>query len=114
MKATIKKYVLRTCKGANGSFQVLDIFVDVVNDKNEVRTYRGQMGAEYAKKYFAYCGVTTKATIGQPCEISLVKEQYTTKDGEQRQVTKIKYFNLLDENNKPIIMYKNKVDELDF
>jgi len=43
-----------------------------------------------------------------------VKEQYTTKDGEQRQVTKIKYFNLLDENNKPIIMYKNKVDELDF
>ena len=50
MKATIKKYVLRTCKGANGSFQVLDIFVDVVNDKNEVRTYRGQMGAEYAKK----------------------------------------------------------------
>lgn len=114
MKATVKKYVLRTCKGANGSFQVLDIFADVVNDKNEVRTYRGQMGAEYAKKYFAYCGVTTKATIGTQCEISLVKEQYTTKDGEQRQVTKIKYFNLLDENNKPIIMYKNKVDELDF
>lgn len=49
MKATVKKYVLRTCKGANGSFQVLDIFADVVNDKNEVRTYRGQMGAEYAK-----------------------------------------------------------------
>lgn len=114
MRATIKRYVLRTCKGANGSFQVLDIFADVVNDKNEVRTYRGQMGAEYAKKYFEHCGVKTKETIGLPCEISLVKEQYTTKDGEQRQVTKIKYFNLLDENNKPIIMYKNKVDELDF
>lgn len=63
MKATVKKYVLRTCKGANGSFQVLDIFADVVNDKNEVRTYRGQMGAEYAKKYFEHCGVKTKETI---------------------------------------------------
>lgn len=108
MKATIKKISMKTVTPANKpSFNKIVIEADVVfNDKGEVRTYKSEMSPEYAKKYFNYCGVSSKQAIGMKCEVTLRRREYE-KDGEIRTFTEIKYLNLLDdESGKPIIMPK--------
>lgn len=105
MKATVKNTFYGLVKARTVASKCW-IFSRTLSTIKRSKDLPGANGRGIREKYFEHCGVKTKDTIGTPCEISLVKEQYTTKDGEQRQVTKIKYFNLLDENNKPIIMYK--------
>lgn len=113
MKGTIKKFSKRDCKAMNGTqFFMLDIFVDVVNDKNEVRTYRASLSWDFARKYFKAYGKTTAECVGAPCEVSLVRSQYE-RDGVIKTATKIKYFNLLTVDGKPFCLVE-KDSEIDF
>lgn len=107
MRATIKKIYKKTVKTPNVTFDRICIDCDVVvNDKNEVKTYRSEMTPDYAKKYFNYCGLSSTAAIGRPCEVTLRKRQYINAAGEERTYTEIKYLNILGEDGKPIIMRK--------
>ena len=117
MKGILKSIKLRNVKTKDGKdFSVIDYVVDVITDeaKQEVKTYKGNMSVEYAKKYFAFAGTTTKDQIGKEVEVVLSKRIWE-KDGEQRTVTFIKYLNLLDEDGEAIIMNKKDSDDaLDF
>lgn len=113
MRGTIKKFAKRDCKAMNGTqFSMLDIFVDVVNDKNEVRTYRASLSWDFARKYFKAYGKTTSECVGAPCEVSLVRSQYE-RDGVVKTATKIKYFNLLTDEGTPFRLVE-KDSEIDF
>lgn len=117
MKGILKSIKLRNVKTKdNKNFDVIDYVVDVVTDeaKQEVKTYKGNMSVEYAKKYFAFANTRTSDQIGKEVGVVLAKRMYE-KDGEQRTITYIKYLNLLDEDGKAIIMNKKEGDEaLDF
>ena len=117
MNGILKSIKLRKVMLKDGkSFDVIDFVVDVITDeaKQEVKTYKGNMSVEYAKKYFAFAKTTTKDQIGKEVGVVLAKRMYE-KDGEQRTVTYIKYLNLLDEDGKAIIMNKKESDDaLDF
>lgn len=117
MKGILKSISKRTVKTKdNKTFDVVDFVVDVITDeaKQEVKTYKGNMSIEYAKKYFAFAGTTTRDQIGKEVEVVLSKRIWE-KDGEQRTVTFIKYLNLLNEDGKAIIMNKKESDDaLDF
>lgn len=114
MRGTIKKFAKRDCKAINGTqFSMLDIFVDVVNDKNEVRTYRASLSWDFARKYFKAYGKTTAECVGAPCEVSLVRSQYDERDGVVKTATKIKYFNLLNADETPFRLIE-KDSEIDF
>lgn len=115
MRGIIKKYTKRNCKTSAGvPFSMLDVEVNVVNENKEVRTYRGSLSFDFAKRYFQAYGKKTSETIGDECEITLVKTQYE-KDGETRTATKIKYFNLLNDDGTPFILRREDKDsEIDF
>lgn len=111
MKGIFVSRKLRECVVKNGEnagrkFKVMDFSVDVKTEAGEVKTYKGTMSADYAKRYFEYCKTTTKDTLGKEVEIKLRKRIWTTSDGEERTVTEVKFMNLLDENGNPIVMPK--------
>lgn len=114
MKATIKKIYKKTVKTPNTTFDKICIDCDVViNEKNEVKTYKSEMSPEYAKKYFNFCKLSSVDAIGHPCEVTLRKRQYTNAAGEERTYTEIKYLNILGEDGKPIIMRKEAVSPVE-
>lgn len=112
MRAIIKKYELKeyvASKGANKGqkFRILKVTVETKDDKGVVKTYHGSLGEQYAKDYFAYCGVKTVDTIGKECDVSLQRRTYTDGDGNEHRITEIKFFNLLDDNGNAIIKPKD-------
>lgn len=120
MRGKLLKVELKTCevkKGENKGkkFKVLDFEVEVVlnEEKGEVRTLRGSMSEEYARKYFKYCGRSTREALGEEVEVITRKRKYE-KGGEERTITEVKFLNLLDDEGKAIIMPKEGATELDF
>lgn len=111
MKATIKKIGIKHITTKTGvKFDKIVIDCDVVmNDKNEVRTYTAEMSCDYAKRYFNYCGVSSKEAIGRPCDVTLRKREYTKSDGTTGVWTDIKWFNLLDSEGNAIILRKQEM-----
>lgn len=116
MKATIKKIAQKNIKTQTGKqFTKFVIECDVqVNDKGEIRTYRSEMSMDYAKRYFNFCGVSSKDLIGKECEVTLRKRAYTANDGTPRTITEIKYLNLLNDEGCPIIMPSEGDAKADF
>lgn len=115
MKAFLKKLELKTFKTTDGKqFKKLEFTCDVeINDKGDIRTCKGSYSEDYARKYFAYCGTTTKEAIGREVNVTLSKRNYTAQNGEIRTLTYIKFMNFLDEKGNVIIIPKADSD-LDF
>lgn len=120
MEAVLKKVALNTYeikKGDNKGkkFKKLDFTVDVLVDatKGEIKTRTGSMSEDYAKRYFKYCGTTTKETIGKTVDVILSKRQYE-KDNEKRTFEFVKFMNLLDDAGEPIIMRKEEAQDIGF
>ena len=116
MKGIVRKFELKEIKTKdNKKFKKLEFTCDVMlNDKGDIKTLKGDMSEEYARKYFAFCKKTTKDVLGEEVEVNTAKRSYINSDGEQRIYTYIKYLNLLDEEGKPIIMLKDDAEEIDF
>lgn len=114
MKATIKKIELKEFTAKRGEnagkkFKKLVITCDVrVDDKGVIKTYKASLSEAYAKKYFEFCGKKTRDVIGEECEVSLQKREYTDGEGLKRQLTEIRFFNLLNEDGQAIIMPKDE------
>lgn len=108
MKARIKKIMKKDCTTADGKkFSVLDIVCDVVvNDKGEIKVLKASMSMDYAKRYFNYCGISTKDAIGKTVEVVTAKKEFIGNDGSNRIYNYIKFLNFLNEENQPIIMPK--------
>ena len=116
MKGTLKTIKRVECKTSKGTkFNKIEFECDVVmNDKGDVRTFRGSYGEEFARKYFTFCGVKTADLIGKQVECKLAKKEYEY-NGERRVSTYIKYLNVLDAEGKAIYLPKENKDEaLDF
>lgn len=108
----IEKKELKTKDGKN-KFNVIEFTCDVkINDKGDIKTYKGSYGEEFARKYFAYCNVKTKDLIGKTVDVSTAKRSYEY-NGETRTVTYIKFLNVLDEDGQVIRMPKEDTP-LDF
>ena len=119
-QAKLMKVALKQCEVKKGDnkgkkFKVLDFEVEVLVDeqKGEVKTRKGSMSEDYAKRYFAHCNTTTAEAIGEECEVVLSKRKYE-KDGESRTIEFVKFLNLLDEDGKPIIMPKADEEKIGF
>lgn len=109
MRGIVEKYELRKAKNKNTGkeFSFMDITVKIENDNREVRRYRASMSETFARKYFQAYGKKTSETIGAPCEVMLTRIAYTDSDGQTREVNRVKFFNLLDENGN---IFKIKSD----
>lgn len=109
MKAIIRNVSKKTISTRTGTkFDKIVILCDVVNDKTkEVKQYKSEMSVDYAKRYFKFCGLSSKDLPGKECDATLRRRQFTTKEGNEAYVTEIKYLNVLDEHGEPIIM-RNK------
>ena len=116
MKGIIKKFELKQFESKDGKkFKKLIATVDVkLNDRGDIKTVKGSFSEDYARKYFKYCGVTTKDLVGQDVDVSLAKRLYTDDEGNERQVTYAKFINVLDENGYSIIMPKDDATTIDF
>lgn len=121
MEAVLRKIELKQCEVKKGDnkgkkFKVLDFEVDVlVNaEKGEIKTRKGSMSEDYARRYFGYCKVKTTEAIGKTVDVVLSKRRYTNKDGEERTIEFVKYLNLLDEAGEPIIMPKADAQDIGF
>ena len=109
----IEKKELKTKAGAK--FSKIEFTCDVkINDKGDVKTYKGSYSEDYARRYFAYCKVTTKDLIGKEVDVSLAKRTYEH-EGESRYVNYIKWLNVLDKDGNIIKMpSENSTTDLDF
>lgn len=116
MKGILKRVEIKTCKAKSGvKFDVLKFEVQVVNDNHEVKLYKGSMGVDYAKRYAEYCGVKFMEQVGNTVEISIVQEEYTNKETNEKRIgTRIKYMNFLDEKGNKIILPSENTKTLDF
>lgn len=115
MKAILKEIKRVECKTKEGKkFSLVEFKCDVkVNDRGEVKTYKGSYGEEFAKKYFTFCGIKTSDLIGKEVDVVLGKREYI-KDDETRVITYIKYLNVIGEDGKPIVLPKEGESKLDF
>lgn len=113
MRGILKKVSLNTYEVKKGDnkgkkFKKLNFEVEVTDeDTGEVRTFKGNMPEDYARKYFAYCGTTTKEQLGKEVEVRLAIRKFETDEGEERKYTFIKYMNFIDEEDEPIVMPKD-------
>lgn len=117
MKGKLKKIELKEYnkKNGKGSFKKVNFTCDVtIDEQGNIKTLSGSYSEEFARKYFAYCGVKTKDLIGKDVECILSKRAYENDKGEERIVNFIRFINVLDENGNPIIMPKDKAEDLDF
>lgn len=117
MKGTVKKFEVRECTTRDKKkFKVIDFTVDVLVDEEKrlIKTLKGTMSEEYARKYFAHCGVKTKDLIGANVEVVVSKRQYDNANGETRTIQFIKYLNVLDIDGNAIILNEHKSNALDF
>ena len=106
MKAIIRKVELKKITTTEGKkFDRIEITCDVFVDEKNVRSRRASMSVDYAKKYFAHCGLSSADLPGKLCEVTLRKRSFTDKTtGELRVMEEIRYLNMLDENGEPIIL----------
>lgn len=106
MKATIKRVYMKHITTQTGKkFDKVLIECDcIVDDRGTLKTYKSEMSTDYAKKYFAHCGLTSKQLPGMPCEVTLRRRAFTGKDGKPGACTEIRYLNMLDSEGNPIIM----------
>ena len=114
MKAILKKIELKELKTKDGKkFNKVEFTCDVkMNDKGEIKTYKGSYGEQYARDYFAYCGVKTKDVVGKEVDVTLAKREFES-NGETHTINYIKFLNVLNEEGQPILMKKEKT-EIDF
>lgn len=121
MEAVLRKIALKKCEVKKGErkgqkFNVIDFECEVLVDANkgEVKTRKGSMSEDYAKRYFAYCNTTTEEALNKPVDVVLAKRKYENKDGEERTIEFIKFMNLLNEDGSPIIMPKPDAEKIGF
>ena len=116
MKGILKKVELKEFKAQSGAkFKKLCFVCDVIDDKKEVKTLKGDFSEDFARKYFKYCNVKTKDLIGKEVECVIAKKSFES-DGETKTFNYIKFMNVLNEDGKAIIMPKDEDgnSELDF
>ncbi len=116
MRGKLKKIELREFKTKDGkkTFRKVEFTCDVkIDSKGNIKTLKGSYSEDYARKYFAYCGVLTKDLVGKEVECITAKRSYENDKGEERTVEFIRFLNCLDESGNEIIMPKDSV-ELDF
>lgn len=116
MIGIIKKFELKQFETQDGKkFKKLVATIDVkLNDSGDIKTVKGSLSEEYARKYFNYCGVTTKDLVGQNVDVTLAKRAYTDDEGNERQVTYAKFINVLNDEGHAIIMPKDDATTIDF
>ena len=117
MKGKLKKIELKTFKTKDGkkSFNKVEFTCDVtIDDKGTIKTLKGSYSEDFARKYFAYCGIKTKDLIGKEVECIVSKRAYENDKGEERVVNFIRFLNVLDADGNAIIMPKENADDLDF
>lgn len=114
MKGIIKKIEKREFKTKEGKkFCKIITTCDIIDEKGLVRTLKNDMNEEYAKRYYEFCGLTTRDAIGKEVECVIWKKTYRKED-ETRYYSFIKYLNFLDEKGAPKIMRGEDNLELDF
>lgn len=105
-KVSLNTYEVKKGDNKGKKFKKLNFEVEVTDkDTGEVRTYKGNMSEDYARKYFAYCETTTKEQLGKEVEVRLATRKFETDEGEERKYTFIKYMNLIIEG-EPVVMPK--------
>ena len=114
MKAILKKIELKEFKTKKKKkFNKVEFTCDVkVNDKGDIKTYKGSYNEQFARDYFAFCGVKTKDLVGKEVDVALAKREYES-NGETKVINYIKFLNVLNEEKQPIFMKKDKT-EIDF
>ena len=116
MIGIIKKFELKQFESKDGKkFKKLVATIDVkLNDRGDIKTVKGSLSEDYARKYFKYCGVTTKDLVGQNVDVTLAKRAYNDDVGNERQVTYAKFINVLNDEGHAIIMPKDDATTIDF
>ena len=116
MIGIIKKFELKQFETRDGKkFKKLVVTIDIkLNEFGDIKTVKGSLSEDYARKYFKYCGVTTKDLVGQNVDVTLAKRAYTDDEGNERQVTYAKFINVLNEEGHAIIMPKDDATTIDF
>lgn len=117
MKGKLKKIELKEFKTKDGkkTFKKVEFTCDVfIDDKGTIKTLKGSYSEDFARKYFAYCGIKTKDLIGKEVECIVSKRAYENDKGEERVVNFIRFLNVLDADGNEIIMPKENADDLDF
>ena len=114
--AQIRKIYVKTYerKADGAKFKRLVLDLDVVNDKREIKQLKATYALDYAKEYFnEYCGKSSDELIGMCGEAVLTVKSFVNDKGETIKYNDVKYFNLYDENNNPIIYRKKEADNED-
>lgn len=118
MKGILKSIEKKEFKTREGrKFEKVVITCDVMlgNKANDVRTYNGSLGIDYAKKYFEFAGVKSKELVGKEVGIVLAKRAYQDSEGNNKTYEYIKYINILDAQGNAIVMPSEKTNSsLDF
>ena len=111
-RVEVKEYTTRKETGAK-TFKKFEFVCDVEMSDHTIKTLKGSYGLDFAQRYFEYCGVKTKDLIGKEVECILAKRAFENEKGEKRTISFIRYINVLDKDNKPIIM-SDKKQEINF
>lgn len=108
MKGILKKIELKefTKSSNNQKFKRVQVTVDVENEHGDIRTLKGTMSEDYAKRYFKFCGETTKTALGKPVEVVTARKKFVVENAE-RIYTYIKFMNFVNDKGEPIIMPKD-------
>ena len=116
MIGIIKKFELKQFEKKDGKkFKKLVATIDIkLNERGDIKTVKGSLSEDYARKYFKYCGVTTKDLVGKNVDVTLAKRAYTDDEGNERQVTYAKFINVLNDEVHAIIMPKDDATTIDF
>ena len=117
MKGKLKKIELKEFKTKDGkkTFKKVEFTCDVfIDDKGIIKTLKGSYSEDFARRYFAFCGVKSKDLIGKDVECVISKRAYENDKGEERAVNFIRFLNVLDHEGNPIIMPKDDIEDLDF
>lgn len=116
MKGILRKVEVKEYKTREGKkFRKFEFTCDViVDDKGTIKTRSGSYSEDFARKYFAYCGVQTKDLLGKEVGCVLAKRSYVNGNGEERIVEFIRFLNVLDKDGNSIVMPKEDGISIDF
>lgn len=115
MKAIIRQVSMKTVNCKDGrTFNKIAIRCDVVKEEDKVFSRTAEMSVDYAKKYFAHCGLSSSDLPGKVCDVTLQKRMFKDANGNDRVIESIKYLNMLDEDGKPIILRKEADSSMPF
>lgn len=106
MRAILKSINYDYRKDKDGNRERIVVFKCDFKDGETTKSLWGRYSEKFARDYFGYCGITTKELVGK--EVDCIVGTYTDKEGKEKEF--IKFLNVLDKNDKPIVMPK----ELDF